>query len=126
MNRGSPDRSTRPFTLVVCVNCQNPASDQVIDRLRQAVRDCPHGVMVSTGCLGGLLRCRRTAGLHAAVQPCTRDRKPHGVAVSLGPIADEADAETVAVWLRAGMPDDGTLPSRLRPAPAPPRVARLN
>ncbi|MFD7834632.1 hypothetical protein [Streptomyces sp. NPDC059761] len=69
MNRGSPDRSARPFTLVVCVNCQNPASGQVIDRLRQAVRDCPHGVMVSTGCLGSLLRCRRTARLCPAPAP---------------------------------------------------------
>ncbi|MFF3861474.1 hypothetical protein [Streptomyces sp. NPDC002209] len=126
MNRASPDRSTRPFTLVVCANCQSPASGQVIDRLRQVVRDCPHGVMVSTGCLGSLLRCRRTAGLHAVVQPCTPDRKPHGVVVRLGPMADEADAETVAVWLRAGMPDDDTLPSRPCPAPAPQRVGHLN
>ncbi|MFD5513098.1 hypothetical protein ACFWIB_35840 [Streptomyces sp. NPDC127051] len=41
-------------------------------------------------------------------------------------MADEADAETVAVWLRAGMPDDGTLPSRLCPAPAPQHVAHVN
>ncbi|WP_405496405.1 hypothetical protein [Streptomyces sp. NBC_00096] len=41
-------------------------------------------------------------------------------------MADGTDAESVAVWLRAGMPDDGTLPSRLRPAPAPQQVAHLN
>ncbi|MFE3166307.1 hypothetical protein [Streptomyces sp. NPDC059224] len=38
----------------------------------------------------------------------------------------EADAEAVGAWLRAGMPDDGTLPDRLRAAPAPQQVAHLN
>ncbi|MFE9222910.1 hypothetical protein ACFYN3_42480 [Streptomyces lavendulae] len=97
-----------------------------MDRLRQAVRNGPHGVMVSTGCLGSLLRCRRTDGLHAVVQPCSPDRKPHGVAVRLGPIANEADAEAVDGWLRAGMPEDGTLPPHLRSGPAPQQVAHLN
>ncbi|WP_199835948.1 hypothetical protein [Streptomyces sp. TP-A0356] len=44
----------------------------------------------------------------------------------LGPLVTEADAEAVGVWLRAGMPDDGTLPDRLRAAPTPWQVARLD
>jgi hypothetical protein len=82
--------------------------------------------MVSTGCLSDLLHCRRTAGLHAAVQPCTTDRSPSGTVVRLGPITGEADAEAISAWLLTGMPDDGTLPRRLRTAPAPRHVAPLN
>ncbi|WP_151483248.1 hypothetical protein [Streptomyces albicerus] len=138
MTRGSPDRSSRPFTLVVCGNCHGSTgdskagsragskADERLDPLRRAVRACPHGVMVSTGCLGGLLHCRRTAGLHAAVQPCAEDRRPNGDVVRLGPITGEADAEAIGAWLRSGMPDDGTLPRRLRTAPAPRQVAPLN
>ncbi|WP_249416852.1 hypothetical protein [Streptomyces sp. TS71-3] len=44
----------------------------------------------------------------------------------LGPLVGTADAEAVAAWLRAGMPDDGTLPARLRAAPPPRHVAHLN
>ena len=65
-------------------------------------------------------------GLHVAVQPCGVDRRPSGAVVRLGPLVTEADAEAVEVWLRAGMPDDGTLPDRLRAAPAPQQVAHLN
>jgi hypothetical protein len=96
-----------------------------MDVLRRAVRECPHGVMVSTGCLARVLHCRRRRTLHAAVQPCGADRRPSGV-VRLGPLVTEADAEAVGAWLRARMPDDGTLPARLRTAPAPQQVAHLN
>ncbi|WP_340375249.1 hypothetical protein U5640_08915 [Streptomyces sp. SS7] len=94
--------------------------------LRRAVQGSPHGVMVSTGCLGAILCCRRGRGLHAAVQPCTPDRRPAGTVVRLGPLVTEADAETVGAWLGAGMPDDGTLPARLCAGPAPRQVAHLN
>lgn len=116
---------SHPFTLVVCSSCR-VAADQVTDVLRRAVRDCPHGVMVSTGCLERVLHCRRGHGVHAAVQPCGEDRRPTGGLVRIGPVVTVADAETVGVWLRGGMPDDGTLPERLRAAPAPWQVARLN
>ncbi|MEU6497818.1 hypothetical protein ABZ890_47105 [Streptomyces sp. NPDC046984] len=115
----------RPFTLVVCVSCQS-ATDQVLDELRRAVRDCPHGVLISTGCLRKVLDCAGRRGLHAVVQPCTADRSPAGAAVRLGPLTTEADAAAVGAWLRAGMPDDGTLPIRLRAAPGPQHVAHLN
>lgn len=97
-----------------------------MDGLRRAVRGCSHGVMVSAGCLGKVLHCRSVRGLHAAVQPCGVDRRPTGGVVRLGPLVTEADVEEVGVWLRAGMPDDGTLPDRLRAAPAPRQVSHLN
>ncbi|MEU2736089.1 hypothetical protein ABZ656_11810 [Streptomyces sp. NPDC007095] len=82
--------------------------------------------MVSTGCLTKLLHCRHGQGLYAAVQSCMVDRRPTGAVVRLGPLVTEADAEAVGAWLLAGMPDDGTLPDRLRAAPAPQHVAHLN
>lgn len=116
---------SRPFTLVVCASCHCDTSS-LTDVLRRAVRGCPHGVMVSTGCLQKVLHCRSDRGLHAAVQPCTADRRPTGAVVRLGPLVTAADAEAVGAWLRAGMPDDGTLPARLRAAPAPRHVAHFN
>jgi hypothetical protein len=118
-------RWDRPFTLVVCGSCEAD-TDRVIDGLRRAIRGCPHGVMVSTGCLGRFLRCRGQHGVHAAVQPCAADRRPTGAVVRLGPLVSEADADAVGAWLRAGMPDSGTLPDRLRAAPAAQHVAHLN
>ncbi|MEU6493409.1 hypothetical protein [Streptomyces sp. NPDC046984] len=82
--------------------------------------------MVSTGCLEKVLHCRRGSGLYAAVQPCGVDRRPTGAVVRLGPLVSEADAEAIGAWLRADMPDDGMLPDRLRVAPSPCQVARLN
>ncbi|MER7837601.1 hypothetical protein ABTY98_17255 [Streptomyces sp. NPDC096040] len=114
-----------PFTLVVCASCQ-AGTDQVMDELRRVVRNSPQGVMISTGCLRKLLGCAGRRGLHAAVQPCTADRRPTGAVVRLGPLVTAADAAAVGAWLRAGMPDDGTLPDRLLAAPAPQSVAHLN
>ncbi|MGW0825123.1 hypothetical protein [Streptomyces sp. NPDC002845] len=131
--------SGRPFTLVVCTGCEDGegggdeggdgqgGDGRVLDVLRQAVRGCPHGVLISVGCLGRFLHCRPGRGLYAAVQPCAADRRPDGTVVRLGPITDGADAEAVGAWLRAGLPDDGTLlPGHLRAAPAPRHVAHLN
>jgi hypothetical protein len=118
-------RQGRFFTLVACASSR-AVTDEVMDGLRQAVRGRPHGVMVSTGCLGIVLHCRRRRGLHAAVQPCAVDHRPTGAVVRIGPLATAADAEAVGAWLRTGMPDDGTLPDRLRAAPAPRHVARSN
>ncbi|MFJ7071629.1 hypothetical protein [Streptomyces sp. NPDC098781] len=125
MNDAARGPRSRPFTLVVCGTCRG-ADERVRDGLRSAVRACPHGVMVSAGCLGKVLRCRGARGVHAAVQPCAVDRGPTGAVVRLGPLLNEADAEMVGAWLRAGMPDDGTLPERLRAAPAPRQVTHLN
>ncbi|MBT2675685.1 hypothetical protein J7E95_33825 [Streptomyces sp. ISL-14] len=125
MSDTADGRRDHPFTLVVCASC-DAGIEQVMDGLRRAVRDCRQGVMVSTGCLERFLHCRRRQGLHAAVQPCAVDRRPTGAVVRLGPLVTVADAQAVGAWLRAGMPDDGTLPGRLRAAPAPRQVAPLN
>ncbi|MEU9207704.1 hypothetical protein AB0D27_07035 [Streptomyces sp. NPDC048415] len=126
MSEDRYDPRSRPFTLVVCGACHAAAAGRVRDLLRRAVRGCPHGVMVSTGCLEKVVHCRSGRGLYAAAQPCGVDRRPTGAVVRLGPLASEDDAEAVGAWLRAGMPDDGTLPDRLRAAPAPRQVAHLN
>ncbi|MFI6012274.1 hypothetical protein ACIBAG_26255 [Streptomyces sp. NPDC051243] len=118
-------RLDRPFAHVVCVTC-DAADEEEMDGLRRGVRSCRQGITVSTGCLARLLHCRRRRGVHAAVQPCAADRRPTGAVVRLGPIVTEAEAEVVGAWLRAGMPDDGTLPDTLRAAPAPQQVAHLN
>ncbi|CAM5561235.1 hypothetical protein SALBM311S_01308 [Streptomyces alboniger] len=120
------DPWARPFTLVVCGACDAALAGRLREALRRVVRGCPHAVMVSTGCLETVLHCRSGRGLYAAVQPCAVDRRPTGAVVRLGPLATDADAEAVGEWLRAGMPDDGTLPERLRAAPAPRRVAHLD
>ncbi|MFD4790957.1 hypothetical protein ACFWN1_28695 [Streptomyces sp. NPDC058459] len=126
MHRGSPDGNCRPFTLIACADCQGPGDQRIRDRLRQVARSSPHGVMVATACLDSVLRCRATAGLHAAVQPCTTDRRPSGGAVLVGPIATAADAEAVCSWIETGMRDDGTLPRGLLAQPAPRRNAHLD
>ncbi|WP_411136679.1 hypothetical protein [Streptomyces sp. C10] len=126
MNDVAHDSRSRPFTLVACTNCREAVDSQVMDRLRHAVRSCHHGVMVTTGCLGRLLDCHSTSGLYAAVQPCAVDRRPTGTPVLLGPIATEADAESVGAWLLAGMPGDGMLRVGLRAAPTPRHLPHLN
>lgn len=125
MSDAARGRRSRPFTLVVCASC-HAETDGLLDGLRRAVRGCPQGVMVSTGCLEKVLHCRSDSGPHAVVQPCTTDRRPAGAVVRLGPLVTGADAEAVGAWLSAGMPDDGTLPDRLRAAPAPQHVAHLD
>ncbi len=127
MPHGAFGRPNRPFTLAVCVSCREGADGgEVMESLRKAVQSSSHGVLVSTGCLGKILDCRRRRGLYAAVQPCAVDRKPSGPVVRAGPIVTIADAEALGTWLRRGMPDDGSLPDRLRAAPAPSHVAHLN
>ncbi|MEU8029616.1 hypothetical protein AB0C13_13435 [Streptomyces sp. NPDC049099] len=126
MSPTAPDPRGRPFTLVVCAACRDAANEHVMDVLRRAVRACPHGVMVSTGCLDQFMHCRTGRGVYAAVQPCVADRRPTGAVVRLGPLASRADAEAVAAWLHAGMPADAGLPESLRAAPAPRQVAHLN
>ncbi|MGY1439395.1 hypothetical protein [Streptomyces reniochalinae] len=127
MRQGASDRTTRPFTLVVCTACAPASAARPLERLRVAVRGCPHGVMVTSGCLGLLSTCRRpAAGLFAVVQPCTRRREPSGPPLRLGPILTMDDAEAVSLWLQAGMPDDGTPPARLPARRSPLRTAHLN
>lgn len=114
-----------PFTLVVCTYCHTEDSDSR-DRLQRTVRSCPHGVMVSTGCLQKMLHCRSDRGLHAVVQPCEVNRSPTGPLVRIGPLKTAVEVDAVAVWLEKGRPDDGTLPDHLHAAPARRHVSWLN
>jgi hypothetical protein len=119
--------SPPPFTLIACAGCAPSAAPGVLERLRQVVRDCPRGLLVSTGCLGaGGLWCRPKHGLYAVVQPCTVERAPCAPAIHLGPLTTAADADAVGEWLLAGLPEHGGLPSRLRASPPAERVAKLN
>ncbi|WP_269855894.1 hypothetical protein [Streptomyces sp. RPT161] len=132
-NRG-PSTPSRPFTLVVCrAGCDAPQAAAVLERLRDAVRSCPHGVLVTTGCLGGILQCdaltphrSSVRGIFAVVQPCDTRRRPTGRPTRLGPLTDHTDATAVSRWLRAGLPDDGSLPRRLLASPPARAVAGLN
>lgn len=117
---------SRPFTLVLCTLCRDGRGADVTEVLRRAVRQCSHGVMVTTGCLSRFLDCREQTGVYAAVQPCTVQRRPTGPATRLGPMVTEDDATRVADWLRAGMPRGRLLPNSLRAAAASRRTAGFN
>ncbi|RST10940.1 hypothetical protein EF908_39925 [Streptomyces sp. WAC04770] len=119
------DRS-RPFTLVVCTQCRSDEQGEALEVLRAAVRGCRHGLLVTTGCLGRFLDCRTSPGLYAAVQPCTVERHPAGSVTRLGPIRGEADARSVAEWLRAGLKPGHLLPASLRATSSRSQTARFN
>ena len=111
--------SDRPFSAVVC--CSGPcagASKQLLERLGAATRRCPHGVLISTGCLLHAPRCRAApghdSGAFLLVQPCDLDRRPVGIAIGVGPVLSDADADAVAEWLADGGLDARRLERRLR------------
>lgn len=106
-----------PFTVVLCraPGCAR-GGDLLLDLLRGTVRECPHGVLVSTGCVHGPMVCGRadrTAGAMVAVQPCAQDRRPVGAAVHIGPIRTKADTQALCRWLRGGDLSAELLPTRL-------------
>ncbi|MEV5830951.1 hypothetical protein AB0L25_35835 [Spirillospora sp. NPDC052242] len=114
--------TARPFTLVACQAgpCRPlPPDRDVLPRLAAAVRRCPHGVLVRTGCLLRAPRCRSEAahdsGCYLVVQPCGTDRRPRGAAMPIGPILTREDADAVAAWLTGGDLAARRLPPRLRP-----------
>ena len=109
----------RPFNAVVCRSgpCAG-ASRQLLERLRAATRSCPHGVLISAGCVLRAARCQsgpgHDSGTYLLVQPCDLDRRPRGIAIGVGPVLSDADADTVAEWLVGGSLDAGRLEGRLR------------
>lgn len=111
--------NNRPFSAVVCRSgsCAD-ASGQLLERLRAAVRHCPHGVLISSGCLLHANRCRTApahdSGAYLLVQPCDLDRRPLGMAIGIGPVLSAADAAVVAEWLSDGRLDASRLERRLR------------
>ena len=109
----------RPFNAVLCRSgpCAG-ASKPLLERLRAATRRCPHGVLISAGCLLRAPRCRAApghdSGAYLLVQPCDLDRRPLGIAIGIGPVLSDADAAVVAEWLADGSLDAGRLDRRLR------------
>jgi hypothetical protein len=130
----SPRRHTRAFTILICRGeCDGPAAEAVVEQLRDCVRASPHGVLIATGCLRMALRCAAGnplppahRGTYALVQPCDDRRRPNATPTRLGPLTNRDDTALVCAWLRSGMPDDGSLPARLRAAPPPHHIARMN
>jgi hypothetical protein len=116
----------RPFNAVVCRSgpCAD-ASGQLLERLRTATRSCPHGVLISTGCVLRAARCRAApghdSGAYLFVQPCDLDRRPRGIAIGIGPVLSGADADAVAEWLADGSLDARRLEDRLRLTAGPAR-----
>jgi hypothetical protein len=115
----------RPFTAAVCGAgpCRaGEASLDLLARLPGAVRRCPHGVLIRTGCLLHAARCRAGAehdnGCYLLVQPCDSDRRPHSAVIPVGPILTRDDAETVTRWLVDGDLDVGLLDPLLGGRPA--------
>jgi hypothetical protein len=112
-----PNRATsRAFTLVVCSLCPSGAHETVLDELRTAIRHCPHGMLVSAGCLLGAMTCtvHPAAGAMVVLQPCAHDRTPSGPASLVGPVCSRDDAALLRRWVEAGDWNIQTLPARLR------------
>jgi hypothetical protein len=116
--------SDRPFNAVVCRAgpCAGAAAP-LLRHLGAATRRCPHGVLISTGCVLRASRCLRApghdSGAYLLVQPCDLDRQPRGIAIGIGPVLSDADAAAVADWLAGGSLDAARLEPRLR-LPSPP------
>jgi 2-keto-3-deoxy-6-phosphogluconate aldolase len=115
-----------PFNAVLCRSgpCAG-AAGQLLERLRAATRRCPQGVLISAGCVLRAPRCLAApghdSGAYLLVQPCDLDRKPQGVAIGVGPVLSDADADAVAEWLAGGTLDARRLERRLRFAGRPAR-----
>jgi hypothetical protein len=107
----------RAFTVIVCSCCAAEPGLSVLQGLRESIRRCRHGILVSAPCLLGKLTCAaRTDGSGAMVllQPCSTDRSPVGPPRWVGPITNPADTEAVRAWLERGDWNVGALPQRLR------------
>lgn len=109
----------QPFNAIVCLS--GPCADsgqRLLQRLRAAIRRCPQGVLISTGCLLRAPRCRTApghdSGAYLLIQPCDLARRPRGVAIIIGPVLTNADADAVAEWLADGSLDAARLEPRLR------------
>ena len=109
----------QPFTAVVCRSgpCTLNGA-RLLQWLRAATRRCPHGVLISAGCLLRAPRCLvspgHDSGAYLLVQPCDHDRQPQGTAIAIGPVLTSADAAAVALWLAEGGLDAARLEPRLR------------
>ena len=133
----SPQGSTpRAFTVIACqaTRCQPAAEVPVLATLAAAIRRCPYGVLVSSGCPLGPILCRtwhdsqrQPSGTAIVIQPCSRtNRRADGPATALGPVRTRQDLITLCRWLGTGRLDYSALPARLRTVPPSLRCAGLN
>jgi hypothetical protein len=107
----------RPFNVIVCSCCATEPGLSVLQELRESIRRCPHGILVSAPCLLGKLTCAaRTDGPGTMVllQPCSTDRSPLGLPQWIGPLTNPADTEAAQAWIERGRWDIDTLPQRLQ------------
>jgi hypothetical protein len=118
--------SDQAFNAIVCR--AGPCAGAAVPLLRHldaATRRCPHGVLISTGCVLRASRCLRApghdSGAYLLVQPCDLDRRPRGIAIGIGPVLTAADAAAVADWLAGGSLDAARLEPRLRLTSRPAR-----
>jgi 2-keto-3-deoxy-6-phosphogluconate aldolase len=107
-----------PFNAAVCRSgaCTG-TTGRLLPLLRAATRRCPHGVLISTGCLLHAPRCHapgHDSGAYLLVQPCDEDRRPRGATIGVGPVLTDADADAAAEWLAYGNLDEALLAPRLR------------
>lgn len=88
--------------------------------MRDCIRQCRHGVLVSAGCLLGPLGCHARAhavaptGPLVLVQACSAEREPVGTPLWVGPVLTDADVVAVRRWLANGELTATGLPARLR------------
>lgn len=121
--------TSRPFTVVVCQGCTQHLTDMVMPRLREAVRGCPHGVLVVTCCLMGTLGCAARGperGVVLLLQPCTTDRVAVSAVHWAGPIHTELEADAVCGWISKGRWERDELPLSLQADHNLAETSRLN
>jgi hypothetical protein len=97
--------------------CASDSSTMVMAKLRATVRECPHGILVSTQCLLGELTCRTShfsGGTVALVQPCTVRRVPTAAVQWIGPVRTQAEADAMCHWIATGEWSRESLPPSLR------------
>jgi hypothetical protein len=114
----SHNGTSRPFTVVLCTSCTAGPELAVVGELRDAIRRCKHGVLVTTACMLDPLTCAvrpHRPGTIVILQPCSVDRVPRGPACWIGPINDKNDVRALLDWLEQGEWDYRAPPDRLRP-----------
>ena len=109
--------TSHPFTVAICTSCAAEPAERLLPMLRASIRRCPHGMLVTTGCLLGHLTCATRPsqqGVLLLLQPCSTQRIPTGPAQWMGPVNDTEDARALCDWLEHGNWERHTLPAHLR------------